>query len=69
MELPALACLENSPQTYDGRNVVATLATSFLIGTSSFFLGNNDMHKGLDELEFRPDSTLNHGIICMPLSV
>ena len=68
MELPALARLENSPQTNDGRNVVATLATSFLIGTP-FFLGNNDMQKGLDELEFRPDSTRNNGIICMPLSV
>ena len=35
-ELPALECLEKSPLTDNGRNDVATLATSFLIGPSSF---------------------------------
>ena len=30
-----------------------TLAPSFLIGFSSFFAGNKDIHESLDELEFR----------------
>ena len=36
VELAALDRLEKSPKTYNGRNLVATLATSFLIGSSSF---------------------------------
>ena len=36
-ELSALERLEKSPLTYCGRDVLATLATSFLIGSSSFF--------------------------------
>ena len=36
MELAALERLEKSPWTYNGRNVVNTLAPSFLIGSSSF---------------------------------
>ena len=35
-ELPALERLQNSPYTYNGRNVVTTLFTSFLDGSSSF---------------------------------
>ena len=33
-ELAALERLKKSPKTYNGRNVVTTLAPSFLIGTS-----------------------------------
>ena len=36
VELPALERIEKSPKTYNGRNFVATLATSFLIGSGSF---------------------------------
>ena len=35
-ELAALEHLEKSPWTYNGRNVVCTLVTSFLDGSSSF---------------------------------
>ena len=35
-ELAALERLEKSPYTYNGRNLVNTLAPSFLIGSSSF---------------------------------
>ena len=35
-ELAALERLEKSPWTYNGRNLVNTLAPSFLIGSSSF---------------------------------
>ena len=35
-ELAALERLEKSPLTYNGRNLVNTLAPSFLIGSSSF---------------------------------
>ena len=35
-ELAALERLKKSPLTYNGRNVVTTLVTSFLDGSSSF---------------------------------
>ena len=35
-ELAALERLEKSPKTFNGRNLVNTLAPSFLIGSSSF---------------------------------
>ena len=35
-ELAALECLEKSPKTYNGRNLVNTLAPSFLNQSSSF---------------------------------
>ena len=35
-ELAALERLEKSPETYNGKNVVITLAPSFLIQSSSF---------------------------------
>ena len=35
-ELAALERLETSPETYNGENIVNTLAPSFLIGSSSF---------------------------------
>ena len=35
-ELAALERLKKIPWTYNGRNVVSTLAPSFLIGSSSF---------------------------------
>ena len=35
-ELAALECLEKSPYTYNGRNIVTTLVQSFLDGSSSF---------------------------------
>ena len=36
VELTALECLEKFPQTYNGRNVVSTLETFILDGSSSF---------------------------------
>ena len=37
--------------------LVATLAPSFLIGSSSFFSGKEDNHKVWTEYEFRVDQT------------
>ena len=48
-ELAALECLKKFPYAYNGRNLVNTLAPSFLIGSSSF----ENMHESLGELEFR----------------
>ena len=36
MELAALERLKNFPSTYNGENLLSTLAPSFLIGSSSF---------------------------------
>ena len=45
-------------------NVVNILATSSLIGSSSFFGGNKDNYKVSDELEIRPDPTMDCGVRC-----
>ena len=58
-ELAAIERLEKSPYTYNGRNLVNTLAPSFL----NHFC-NKDMHKRLDEFKFRPDTTKNSRVIC-----
>ena len=42
---------------------MATLAPSFLIESSSFFPGNEDMHNYLNEFEFLPDSATDYGVI------
>ena len=49
---------------YNGKNVVTTLAHSFLIELSSFFAGNEDMHESLNEFKFPPDPIANFGVIC-----
>ena len=41
-----------------------TLAPSFLIRSSSFLAGNEDMHESLDEFKFRPDTTTDNRVIC-----
>ena len=64
VELPALQRIEKSPKTYNGRNSVATLVTSFLIGSSSFLQISRTGIKFLDELEFRLDPNTDYGIIC-----
>ena len=51
--LAALERLEKSPYTYSGRNLVNTLAPSFLIRSFFILAGNEDMHESLDELLFR----------------
>ena len=58
-ELAAIERLEKSPYTYNERNLVNTLAPSFL----NHFC-NKDMHKSLDEFKFRPDTTTNTKVIC-----
>ena len=70
-ELAALEHLEKSPKTYNGRNLVNTLAPSFLIRSSSFlqvFLASSflqvTMHESLDEFKFRQDITTNSRVIC-----
>ena len=40
-------------------NVVNTLASTFLTGSSSFFSSNKDKHKSLDEFEILQDLTMD----------
>ena len=58
VELAALAHLDKKPYTFTnyGKDIVLTLVPSILIGSSSFIAGNEDMHKTLDEFEFRDRS-------------
>ena len=66
MELAALEDLKKSPYTCNGSNVVSTLMLSFLDGSSSFLqgqlffilVGNQDIHKSMDEFEFGQISSL-----------
>ena len=62
-ELAALECLEKSPLTYNGRNLVNT--SSFIFDSIILILaGNEDMHESLGEFKFRPDTDTNTRVIC-----
>ena len=63
-ELAALERLEKSPLTYNGRNLVTTLAPSFFESIILILAGNEDMHESLDEFKFRPDTGTNTRVIC-----
>ena len=63
-ELAALERLEKSPYTYNGRNLVNTLAPSFFKSIILILAGNEYMHESLDELKFRPDTTTYSRVIC-----
>ena len=52
-ELAALGRLEKSPYTYNGRNLVNTLAAFIFNGIFFILARNKDMHESLDEFEFR----------------
>ena len=68
-ELAAFERLEKT-YTYNGKNVVTTLAPSFLIESIIFILaGNEDMHENLDEFKFWPDTTTDSKVICPLASV
>ena len=43
---------------------MATLASSFLIGSSSFIANNEGNHKSLYEFEFLPVPTTAYGVSC-----
>ena len=59
MELAALEHRKKFPYTYNGENF------SDVIDRILFILaGNEDMHKSLDEFEFRPDPTTDYGVSC-----
>ena len=51
-ELAALGRLEKSPLTYNGKNLVNTLAPSFLIGSSSFLQVTRSCMKAWMSLNF-----------------
>ena len=63
-ELAALERLEKSLKTYDGRNLVSTLAPSFFKSIILIIAGNEDMHESLDEFKFLPDAITNSRVIC-----
>ena len=57
VEFAALERLEKIPCTYNGRNVVTTLAPSF-------FAGDKDNNKSLHGYEFLQDLIADHGVSC-----
>ena len=63
-ELAALKRLEKSPQTYNGRNLVNTLAPSIFKSIILILAGIEDMHESLDEFKFRPETDTNTSVIC-----
>ena len=64
-EFTALDCLTKIPYTYNGRNVVITLDSTFIFDWIFFILaGNEDNHKRLREVEFQADSTTDSGVSC-----
>ena len=46
-------------------HLVPTLGLSFLIGSFSFFAGNEDDPKVSDEFEIQPDSIMDCGVSCL----
>ena len=52
------------PMTYNGRNLVNTLALSFFLSIILILASNEDMHESLDEFKFRPDTATNSRFIC-----
>ena len=63
-DLAVLERLEKSLQTYIERNVVTTLAPSFLNGIFFILAGNKENHKKLNVFEFLPDSTTYYRVSC-----
>ena len=64
-ELTALEHLGKSPKTYNGENVVNTLATSFLIESSSFLQKTRTCIKAwMSSTRFQPDWTTECGVTC-----
>ena len=64
MELSALEHLKNTPidLQWERRciHIVSAVEGAILL----ILAGNEDMHKSLDEFEFRPDPTTNLGVSC-----
>ena len=54
-ELAALERRKKFPYTYNGENYVITFSRLFFDRILFILAGNEDMHKSLDEFEFRPD--------------
>ena len=61
-ELSALARLEKSQLTYNGRNVMTTLVLSILNGSSSFLHTIRTTILSLDEFEFCQDHITHFGV-------
>ena len=54
-------CFYGNRYGFNLKNGVATFSWLFLIGS---FIGNDDIHKSLDEFEIRPDQTKDHRVSC-----
>ena len=52
------------PLTYNGENDVSTFSQLFFYPILFILAGNEDIHKILDEFEFRPDRTTDYGVSC-----
>ena len=50
--------------TYHGENDVSTISRLVLIRSFFILAGKEDVHKILDEFEFRPDRTTDYGVSC-----
>ena len=63
-ELAALEHRKKFPKTYNGENYVITFSRLLFDRILFILAGNEDMHKSLDEFEFRPDPTTDYGVSC-----
>ena len=52
------------PLTYNGENDVSTFSRMFFYPILFILAGNEDMHKILDEFEFRPDRASDYRVSC-----
>ena len=52
------------PLTYNRENDGSTFSRLFYVPILFILVGNEDMHKISDELEFQPDQTTDYGVSC-----
>ena len=64
-ELAALECLEKSPYTYNGRNIVTTLVQSFLDGSSAFLHVTSPTIKAWMSFNFGKIPSLTSGLAAL----
>ena len=63
--LAALERLEKFPYTYNGRNLVNTLAPSFFKSIILILAGKEDMHESLYVFKFWPETTTDSRVTAL----
>ena len=64
MELSALQRLKNTPIDLKCERRCLHFVSAVFDRILFILAGNEDMHKSLDEFEFRPDPTIDLGVSC-----